>query len=95
MIGIREQAKFIGVDGSLGLRKGNVYNISLVKQTKYPLMIKIEGYGICPYSTIVDFLGNWEMILPKKQFISLTKQCEPVNPFVNTNTKSNNKFIHV
>ena len=95
---IKEKAKFIGTDGILGLRKGSIYNISLVKQTDYPLMIRIEDVGICPYKAIVDFLGNWEMILPEESsyftFYPTTKQCEAVRPFT---IKPNNhtKFKHV
>ena len=58
--------KFIGQDGSLGLRKYSVYYIRLRKKLFGKLVAYIEvGYKTiitCPYTNIKTFNENWEEI---------------------------------
>lgn len=58
----REHAeyRFIGTDGSLGYRKGQVYVLVVDRPgEKYP--VQIVGGGVpCPYSSEAAFRENWE-----------------------------------
>ena len=55
-------AKFIGADGSLGLKHGQEYKIRAIS-SQYPIMIYIlvsPGNTIpCGYSSLEKFLENW------------------------------------
>ena len=49
------RAKFIGEDGSLGYRKGEVYRLVIDGN-------KIREPRPCPYSSVEAFLANWEPV---------------------------------
>jgi hypothetical protein len=61
----RKRYKFIGRDGSLGLKKGNYYVIDLKTNifTKKVLAYIYDGKFIttCPYTSIKTFKQNWEL----------------------------------
>lgn len=51
-------AKFIGEDGSMGLRKGKLYNVSVYTMDNY---IWVDwGMNRCPYSSFGKLEENWE-----------------------------------
>lgn len=50
--------KFIGKDGSLGLRKGAVYTIRTSIQNN--LLWVNWGNDFCPYRNLEAFFRNWE-----------------------------------
>lgn len=55
--------KFIGADGSMGLKHGKVYSVNICSSSAY---IWVEWRGIfgdkraCPYSSPATFAANWE-----------------------------------
>ena len=56
--------KFIGADGSLGLRHGEYYNVSL--DTGCNMLIASIKTGwisdtFCPYETLQAFAKNWSL----------------------------------
>lgn len=61
--------KFIGTDGSMGLRKGYVYNVKAIKGPlfqRYNLWVEIENSLIttqtrCPYDSFEAFFKNWQI----------------------------------
>lgn len=65
---IRE-ARFIGESGSLGLKHGEVYLLSINVKNDY-IVVEIctasedrsEYIESCPYSSIIAFLKNWDEI---------------------------------
>ena len=52
--------RFIGTDGSMGLRKGHVYKVKIF--TRYGYIYVDWGSRACPYSSISSFLRNWKEI---------------------------------
>ena len=52
--------RFIGTDGSMGLRKNNVDVVKIY--TKNRSICVNWGKNVCPYSSISSFLRNWEEI---------------------------------
>ena len=58
--------KFIGMDGSLGYRKGQIYNlkirIPMAHEYNAGWIIIIQSPNFCPYRTIEAFLDNWEYV---------------------------------
>ena len=56
--------KFIGTDGSLGLKHGKTYNVTLKTFDKYVVaIIKINFMDsvICPYGSMQALAKNWEI----------------------------------
>ena len=50
--------RFIGTDKSMGLRKGNIYNVRLSSASNH---IWVHwNKGICPYTSPESFAMNWE-----------------------------------
>lgn len=47
---------FKGKDGSLGYKDGMVYELIVNQFT----VTRVDGSGICKYSSIQSFLSNWE-----------------------------------
>ena len=54
-------AKFIGRDGSMGLRNGRIYKIKITIEQEM-VIVKCRYGWRCPYSSVVAFLNNWEMV---------------------------------
>ena len=52
--------RFIGEDGSMGLRKGQIYNIWLSSASNYILVR--WNKGVCPYTSPKSFSMNWEEV---------------------------------
>ena len=56
--------KFIGKNGSLGLRNGEYYNINIIKKKEKILAFIEKSYKYiteCPYDNQDLFLKNWEI----------------------------------
>ena len=56
--------RFIGTDGSLGLRNGAMYKVKLITAGKYLIAtINTEFCGkiSCPYGSVQAFAKNWEL----------------------------------
>lgn len=53
--------KFIGADGSMGLRHGEVYNVRVFSSGKYIVVEVYRGNGSygCPYSSLSNLHKNW------------------------------------
>ena len=54
------QLKFIGQDGSLGLRHGEIYKVDILSVGN-----RINAYidsKFCPYDSLSAFMKNWEEI---------------------------------
>lgn len=54
--------RFIGADGSMGLKKGQVYIVK-ISTTLEHIIVKWTGVGSCgscPYSSPQTFAANWE-----------------------------------
>lgn len=59
------KAIFIGADGSLGLKHGRTYDIkaiSIAGLSKHPITIRIDGIGVCPYSSFESLSANWNLL---------------------------------
>jgi len=60
------RARFIGTDGSLGLRHGRIYNIKLFPSRYKLLIVQIKtdwiSDTVCPYETLMGFYKNWEIL---------------------------------
>ena len=50
--------KFIGKDGSMGLKKGTVYEIKTF--IRHNLLWATWNDNSCPYKNVETFLVNWE-----------------------------------
>lgn len=59
-----QRAKFIGEDGSLGYRHGQVYELYVYPTgPKYAITIqRRDGSGTCPYTSVKAWRRNWEPI---------------------------------
>lgn len=56
--------KFIGADGSMGLRNGEVYQVSFKSTENYIILtIKIGMFDsvMCPYSSPQALAKNWSL----------------------------------
>ena len=56
--------RFIGTDGSLGLKHGAIYNVTLKTIDRYVVAIIKTGWiseTICPYGSMQAFAKNWEI----------------------------------
>jgi len=51
--------KFIGKDGSMGYKTGDVYDVEIKSSGKF-IILSSKGYIRCPYSSIKALLQNWE-----------------------------------
>jgi hypothetical protein len=55
--------RFIGQDGSMGYRYGEIYNLKIVESVAFNRNIVVEPVGHpemrCPYRDIHTFLANW------------------------------------
>lgn len=59
------QARFIGLDGSIGYRYGQTYSLIVETSPHGPeVVIKMSdsGSGRCPYDNALAFLRNWDNI---------------------------------
>ena len=59
--------KFIGEDGSMGLRRGNVYTVTIGSLPSEPYIYVQWPVGLhktyyCPYSSPATLAKNWEVI---------------------------------
>jgi hypothetical protein len=53
--------RFIGEDGSLGYRHGQLYELRFVEDDRHFVTIeRIDGTGRCPYASMNAFLRNWD-----------------------------------
>ena len=64
--------RFIGRDGSMGLRKNEKYKIQVVRDSIYPLGIRVDSlvdqtWAVVPYATLESFLANWELLRSDEQ----------------------------
>lgn len=50
--------KFIGKDGSMGLRHGNVYNVTIFTDNGY-ILVRLGPHRYCPYSSPQALAANW------------------------------------
>lgn len=56
--------RFVGANGSMGLKHGNVYNVDVNTDGKY---VWVDwGKNKCPYSSFENFASNWETTMYKK-----------------------------
>lgn len=55
MARMKVRARFIGTDGSLGYRNGEVYDLTM-KGNRIVLPTP------CPYSSVEAFLRNWQVV---------------------------------
>lgn len=53
--------RFIGADGSMNLKHGNVYNVKVSSRSGY-IYVKIGCSWRCPYSSPKTFADNWESV---------------------------------
>jgi len=61
------KAQFIGTDGSMGLKQGEVYDVKAIININYPIMLEIKGndgksYNRCPYDSFQALFNNWLFI---------------------------------
>lgn len=53
--------KFIGKDGSMGLKKGSIYEIKT--SITHNLLWVTWNNNSCPYKNLESFLKNWEKVM--------------------------------
>lgn len=51
----RFKARFIGEDGSLGYKNGEIYNLQMIGM----IIQRTDGKGTCTYESLSSFLKNW------------------------------------
>jgi len=56
-------ARFIGTDGSLGYRTGQVYRLD-VRRAIFTDKPSIRSPYACPYGSWAAFWANWELVTP-------------------------------
>lgn len=55
--------RFIGEDGSMGLRKGKIYNCSVVAASDYYIWVSWNmDSPSCPYKSFKKLFENWEEV---------------------------------
>lgn len=77
------EAKFIGLDGSIGYRHGQTYKIMVETSDNSPrLMVRLaDNSGRCPYDNIFAFLANWRITDAKFDYVvDEAKDITPVTP---------------
>jgi hypothetical protein len=52
--------RFIGTDGSMGLRKGRIYNVTIYDKLNH--IVVAWSNGLCPYNSPQTLAKNWEAI---------------------------------
>lgn len=54
--------RFIGANGSMGLKHGKTYSVSIKSQGEYIIVTWTTDNSIyrCPYSSPKSFAANWE-----------------------------------
>ena len=50
--------KFIGQDGSMGLRRGEIYKVKITSNKRY-MWVNIGMWWSCPYSSPQTLAENW------------------------------------
>lgn len=55
------QLKFIGKDGSMGLKHGYVYDVR-IRSSETLIWVDILNYCSCPYSWPQTFAENWSKV---------------------------------
>ena len=58
------ELRFIGADGSLGLKYGKTYDVELKVYGRHMITIIKTGWissTVCPYGSIQAFAKNWEL----------------------------------
>ena len=50
--------KFIGENGSMGLRRGSIYDVKIISKDKY-IWVKWGFRKVCPYSSPQALAKNW------------------------------------
>ena len=61
---MKKQARFIGKDGSCGLKRMKIYNIEIVENEqkhRFRYRVFVDNVGI-PYDTMNAIKKNWEII---------------------------------
>lgn len=53
--------RFIGKDGSMGLKKGSIYKLTTMIIGGY-IVVRWDKGKPCPYSSLEAFLLNWEVV---------------------------------
>ena len=56
--------KFIGTDGSMGLRNGHVYKVNIRSNDKYIILFIEKNFWHsmeCPYGLPQAFANNWSL----------------------------------
>ena len=53
--------RFIGRDGSLGLRHRKIYNVNITSDKGF-IVVHWNG-GLCPYSAPQSFAKNWKEVI--------------------------------
>ncbi len=59
--------RFIGKDGSMGLKHSRIYNLKLTSGAAVAVIARWNARYWCPYKTIDDFTDNWQRIETKPQ----------------------------
>ena len=54
--------KFIGENGSIGFKYGQVYECRLVSLRDGQIVVCADGNLYCPYSSLRKMLENWEEV---------------------------------
>jgi hypothetical protein len=57
------KARFKGMDGSLGLLRGKIYDIEAVPSKTHPITLHIyipNGKIVCPYGSLSALIANWQ-----------------------------------
>ena len=58
---MRDRAIFIGMDGSMGFKRGETYTIELSYDDNRDWLIVRSGRLWCPYSNLTSLLKNWQV----------------------------------
>ena len=63
---MKQDARFIGKDGSCGLKKTNVYRIEIkdlrnIQNSRFNFIVFVNGKGI-PYDTMNGIKKNWLLL---------------------------------
>ncbi len=54
--------KFIGKDGSMGLKHGKTYSVRI--ESRYPYIWVVWGAGkACPYDSMYGLRANWKEVI--------------------------------